>query len=360
MYRFGLIALAFGVATRLPAQTAAWARPHIFAGVEAGHDDQPITYVRPSIAAWTYLTDWTTVGAKVSTTAFRLSDTASRTLTVASATASQSLWNGRVSLDAELGAVARSWGASSDGIANARVVAQIAPGATITGRVEHFAYTYTEQSLTTAVMPTRYTAELALSSRTGWMGQAGFQDARFGSFGFVPTGDNDVTSGYVWALAPVPGVGRETLQLGYSFSAATSTRLMYGLARPVQAVPPSSANFDLSGVYSPYYTPRDQRIHSALASLTLGHGGVTLHANGAFGFYATESAPQITSATVTPRGAAPAVSELERSFNPWNVHATLTSAVSRHASLVAAAELTRTAFYTAQSATLSLDYTIGK
>jgi hypothetical protein len=361
MARFAHLALVgLLAAPSLAAQSAPWAKTHVFSGIELAHDDQPITTFRPTVAVWGFLNDWTSVGARISTAGFRLGDTASRTLTIASATLSQTLLSGRVTLDGELGAVSRSWRTSADGVGNARVTAKPTAWSTVSARVERFIYTSTEASLSSDVAPSRFTADAGISLPSGWMGQAEWQDTRFGPFGFVPAGDNDVTSAFGWVLAPVPGVAPGALQVGYSFAAANSTKLMYGLANPNQRGTPNSPSFDFTGIYNPYYTPRDVRMHSALASLTTTSGRFAFHANGAYGFHATEDAPHIAAAVATPRGAGADVIEVPRSFSPWNLRATVTSAVTRAASLSVGAELMHTAFYSAQSATVSLDYTFGK
>jgi hypothetical protein len=292
---------------------------------------------------------------------FQLSDTASRSLVTYAATLSQTLLQGRVTFDGEFGSMSRSWGDESGVIASGRITAHPTPWSTIIGQAEHFLYTATEASLATTVMPMRYSASGAISMPSGWMGEAALQKTSFESVGFVGSGPNDVTSAFAWVLAPVPGVRPHALQFGYSFAASNSDALMYGLLRTNQTAPPSNPNFDFAGIYSPYYTPRDIRVHSALGAMTVGDPNrSSIHVNGAYGFHATENAPHIVSVTRTPRGFAPTVVEASRRYSPWNLRAALTSMVTRAASLNVTGEVSHTAFYTAQTLSLSLDYTIGK
>jgi hypothetical protein len=66
-------------------------------------------------------------------------------------------------------------GSLEDGVGSVRATVKPATWATLSARAERFAYTSTEASLASSVMPTRLTLDANFSTPSGWSGQAEWQ-----------------------------------------------------------------------------------------------------------------------------------------------------------------------------------------
>jgi hypothetical protein len=126
---------------------------------------------------------------------------------------------------------------------------------------------------------------LHLGDVRGWLGEAAFGHQRFPD-------KNAVQTGYGWLLAPLVYRSAVVVQAGYAFADSNADSTRFVLAQPTQPFPPSDPRFNLAGVYSPYFTPNHQGIHSALAALELRPArNTTFRVDGSDGFHATDNAP---------------------------------------------------------------------
>lgn len=320
------------------------AAPRLSLAVDALHDDQPIDAFTPSLQAVVYADPLTPTSVQASTSYFRLSDTASRTLSAAQLGVSTMLPSAHVRLGGSVGALTRSWGtsrgSSNDWTAVAFAELHATPAVTFAVRGDRAAYVSTVASLSTPVMVERATVDASLSAHNGWMGQAEAQAQRYPDA-------NVVGNAFVWLLAPVVNERDGQFQIGYSASGQDSRELRYVLA----------TQSPLAGRYAPYYTPRQVISHSAIAAARFGRDdGVALRLNGGYAVYASENAPGFVSGTFPSPRTSPLLTEFRRTFSPWNARASLGGPAATRWRWLVSAEAMHTAFYTAQSATLQLDY----
>lgn len=322
--------------------------PWVRIGFEAAHDDQPIDRLTPSVQAGVFLTPLWSLELTGRSDAHRSGDTLSQT--VRSGAASLKGYAPRLRLETELsgGLLHRSFG-TSRGDWTGRLQGRIRlPGhLTIGARAERKPYFHTIASLTLPVSVRELTALVGLDDPSGWLGEAALAKSRF------PDG-NSMTSGYAWLLAPILRRGGNAVSLGYGFSAQDTRESRFVLAGSSQPTPPGGPGFDLSGRYVPYYTPDDVVIHSAIGNMTLRPGrGTTISGHGAWPVSAHEIA-----AAFTNSGPPPTAQEgtFRRSFTPWDVRLSIAQALAPGWSVHASGEHHRTAFYTASTGAIAIEY----
>lgn len=211
-----------------------------------------------------------------------------------------------------------------------------------------WSYEHTSTAADTALLVETARAVLERSDPAGWSGAVGGRLDRF------PDG-NEVTHGWAWVLAPLWSDGRSAVRVGYGFEAndADTTRFV---PRPVgRAGGPGPAVFE--GVYDPYYTPEDVRVHNALAALQAALSPAVLFTlDGAVGFAAREEAPRLSATGGGPAGPPPAVVFEERDYTPWRVRGGLTAELSPAASLRLDGGYREDAFFRTWHTSLRLDW----
>lgn len=210
-----------------------------------------------------------------------------------------------------------------------------------------WSYEFTSTAVDTALLVETARLGLERSDPTGWSGAVGGRLDRF------PDG-NEVAHGWAWVLAPLWSDGRSAVRVGYGFEAsdADSTRF----ARRPAAGPGGPGRGLFEGVYDPYYTPEDVRVHNALAALQAALSpAVLLTVDGAVGVAAREEAPRL-SATGGPTGPPPEVVFEDRDYTPWRVRGGFTAELSPAATLRLDGGYRRDAFFETWHTTVRLDW----
>jgi tetratricopeptide (TPR) repeat protein len=336
---------------RIHADIAVLTAPWLGVTPSYQHDDQPIN--RSSVtteAGWFPLAS-TSVSIHAQGLRFQLGDTATRTAELAELALSHYVAAARMELALSAGAVARSFGASSDVIGSAGVAWRLPIHVKFGVRAQRTAYFETESSLSQSVMTAGGDVYAHLDHPRGWLGEAAYKYQRYPDA-------NSSTGGYAWLLAPLVHSPDLNLRAGYAGSVETSASSRFNLTNPNQPFLPGDSRFDLTGSYQPYYTPIDLQIHSAVAAVEARLGpAVTFNANGSFAFHATETHPVlVVVTTVSPATATVQRLSYARSFNPWDAHASLQFKPGEDLRLVASGYLFRTGFYSASGASAALVY----
>ncbi len=315
------------------------------------HDDQPINGKVVSAEAGWYPVPSTSVSVRGEGMQLDLGDTATRTVSQAELEIRHYAAAARADINASVGGVTRSFGSSSDVIGTAEIAFRLPNHFRIGGRGSRSAYLATEASLSQSVMTNTGTGYLQLDHPSGWLGETAYQLQRFPD-------SNSSTSAYVWILAPVVHSVPLDIRAGYSGAIQNSSESRFSLRHPLQPYLPGDARFDLSGSYQPYYTPIDLQSHSLIGAITARPGPTAVfNFGGSYAFRATESAPVLL-AISTGGPVTTTVQRLSyaRHFNPWNAHASFSVNASNDLGVIARAEMFRTGFYTASSASVGLVY----
>ena len=96
-----------------------------------------------------------------------------------------------------------------------------------------------------------------------WLAKAGYQIQYFKDANFIQTI-------YAWLLAPLISNSSFSLKAGYAFSHANADLNMYQPKSPIPNINnPALLNKEVSGIYDPYFTPNNQIIHAAIASMNI-------------------------------------------------------------------------------------------
>lgn len=127
---------------------------------------------------------------------------------------------------------------------------------------DHVPYFDSKTSIDTNITATKLSAILNWHKRS-WIGQAAFMTSLYDSNVYVYTA-------YGWIMAPIATFSFGQLLMGYSASYSNSNVNSY---IPVNSLNEIVANFtpnqSIAGIYSPYFTPNNQIINSALLSLNM-------------------------------------------------------------------------------------------
>jgi hypothetical protein len=250
------------------------------------------------------------------------------------------------------GLLRRSFDERSDWTARGALGFRFPRGVAFDARYERAPYLNTTASLATTVMTQTIEGTVRWESASEWLGNTTVRRERFDD-------DNSISTAFVWALAPIVRRSTTHVQLGYSFVAQSAEQSRF-IARPDDLVfPPGQPPITVRGFYSPYFTPRNLRIHSALARVRLVPTPTwSLTGNSALGFHAGDDAPVLFT---TPGSRAPDVdlrrTFYRRHFTPWRLQAVLDGALTKSIRMAITAEHDKGAFYASTSVGVQLTYT---
>ena len=209
-------------------------------------------------------------------------------------------------------------GSAEEFVGRAGLTLRPGGGVAFGGGVERDLYTHTIASLTERVMVTVPHVEATLD-RAGWLGEAG------GRLDVYPD-DNQMTTLYLWLLAPLLRSSNTLLQAGYAGSWQDAER----------------SRFAAGGQYRPYFTPEQEQQHGVAASLVIwSAAGARLQVNGSYGVHARRDVPSVLAGP----GPRDPISFTTQSFHPYDVRLAGTLPVANRWTIGAAAQRMRTAFY---------------
>ena len=325
--------------------SSAW----IGAGGTGWRDDQPVDRVGFDVEGGWFATPLTPLSVRVGTMQFS-HDGASESVSRAEATISTFLAGPRMDVSLGAGTINRTFGEPSDWTARVSLGFRLPRSLVLEGRFERAPYISTAGSLTTAVMTETIDGTLRWRASSGWMADA---TARRESF----EDDNAITTGFVWLLAPLLRRQTGQLHLGYSFSAQAAQHSRFVPDPEYLEFPPGQAPSTVRGVYMPYYTPRDLRVHSALVAATVRPTARwSVSTNGTFGVSTRDDAPVLI---VVPRppNADIVRTYYAREFTPWNVRGAIEGAASESIRLAFTAEHGKAAYYSFTTIGARLTYT---
>jgi len=132
----------------------------------------------------------------------------------------------------------------------------------ISGGIDRRPYVFTLASLNNNLMPTSYNAGLGRQSER-WTGNVSFQHTQFEDDNYVRVG----TATLIFSIVKSKAIN---FNLGYGFMMADSKENRFRLADPFHAyVHDTDIGTQFPGIFDPYFTPQNQRVHSAIADLSI-------------------------------------------------------------------------------------------
>jgi tetratricopeptide (TPR) repeat protein len=314
------------------------------------HDTQPLDqFVMATEAGW-FVTPLTQLSLGVSNGRPHSGDSISISQSRAEARLQQHIPAAHLDLVAAAGALQRSAGDVQTWTGAAAATVHLPRHVALRVAAEREPYLYTLASLGTLVMTRTARATLTWNSPRGWLAEATAERQAFDD-------DNAVRTAYAWLLAPLVHHDNTTLQVGASAVVQDADASRWTLARPVQAVPASSAAFRLDGLYAPYFTPLNLSTQSVLmAGRVRLSPTVTVRADGAYGVHATDDAPVIVRTTGNTGAGQLSTVTYRRSYHPFSARAAFDIAAGSSLTLTASADVQRTVLYTTSGMRLEARY----
>lgn len=323
---------------------ATWVR----AGVSGWDDDQPLQRATVSVEGGWFANPLTPVTLRARSARFD-ADPSAETVSTAEADLSTYLPGMRLELGARGGVVQRSFGEGTDWTGRATLGIRARDNGLLQLGVEREPYLNTTGSLATPIMTTSVVGT-ARWQPSGWMIEGVARRERYPD-------DNDITTGYVWALAPIVRRGRGSMHAGYSFAAQSATTGRFIPPRDASlSFPPGQAPATVPGRYDPYYTPRNLRVHLALASVRLApNDRWTLTSDLSYAIHARDDAPVLV-VVPDPPDLDIVRAYFDREFTPWNVRGGIDVGVTDAARLALTVEHGQRAYYRFTTVGLSGTY----
>jgi len=325
--------------------SAAWVR----VGGSGWHDDQPMNRATVEAEAGWFGSPITPFSVRVGSMHFS-HDGVSENVSRAEATIATFLPGPRLDVSLAGGVLTRTFGEPSDWTGRGSLGFRFPGHVVLEGSFERAPYLNTTASLGTTVMMQTLDATLRWRSPSGWMGDA---TARRDAF----EDDNAVATGYVWVLAPVLRRSGGQLQVGYSFAAQGAEHNRFVPRDEDLDFPPGQAPATVPGVYDPYHTPRNLRVHSALMGVTVRPGARwSLTANASYGVHARDDAPVLSIVASTPNVEVVRTYYV-RDFTPWNLRGALEGSATESVRVALTAEHGTGPYYAFTTAGLRVTYT---
>jgi Tfp pilus assembly protein PilF len=323
---------------------ATWVR----AGVTWWDDDQPLQRATVTIDGGWFASPLTPIALRARTARFDADPTA-ETVSTVEAEVSTYVPGMRVELAAMGGVLQRTFGEATDWMGRATLGIRTPGNGRLQLGVEREPYLNTLGSLATPIMTTSVVGTARWQPR-GWMIEGVARRERYPD-------DNDVTTGYVWALAPIVRRGRGSLHAGYSFAAQSATTGRFIPARDANlSFPPGQQPATVPGRYDPYYTPRNLRAHSALASVRVApNERWTLTSDLSYAIHARDEAPVLV-VIPDPPDVDIVRAYVDREFTPWTVRGGIDVGVTDAARMALTLEHGRRAYYRFTTVGLSGTY----
>ena len=210
--------------------------------------------------------------------------------------------------------------------------------------VDRKPYFYTISSLQQNVTENTYSIALVLNKPGSWMGWAGYSQQQFM--------DNNAVQSYgAWLLSPPLKLSELSFYVGYAVN-YTNANTDYFTATSTVSQVLLTNNFN--GIYTPYFTPKNQLETSILASLIFKPDpAVKISVNSRVGVYTTADKPYFYLSQTT--------GNIQKGFYsqkyiPVEINARLNYDLSKKTSLEAGYTYMKTFFYNSNIARLGLNF----
>ena len=324
--------------------TATWLR----VGAGGWDDDQPLQRFAASVEGGWFANPLTPITLRTQATQFA-TDGVGESVALVDGSIGTYLPKAHIEFSLGAGLVQRTFGDATDWTGRAALGLRLHATTLLQVSAQRVPYVNTTASLSTPIM-TESVDGLLRWRRQGWTAEAVARKE-------VYPDDNDITTGYVWILAPLVRRSRSALQAGYSFTAQSAANNHFVPRDESLVFPPGQPPSTVPGEYDPYYTPRNLRVHAALASARLApNERWTLTADATIPLSARDDAP-VLSVVSSPPYVEIVRTYYDRHFTPWNLRGGIDLAVTEAVHLALSVERGERAYYEFTSLNLSGTYT---
>ncbi len=214
-------------------------------------------------------------------------------------------------------------------------------------------YYYSLPSTTHFVLQDNVGVALSISDIEKFSGNIQFQNQKFND-------DNVIAATSLWLLSPAIGTKTINAKFGYSYEAMDSESDNFTAIKSIaQIVEDFGTTTTVDGVYMSYFTPQNQKIHSALLNIELNLSPkLVVNLRGSYGFNAKWDNPYLFLNEDSSNQLFIDKGFYSDNFNPANYKADLNYELNRKISVGMKYEYFKTAFYTANTFMLNLNYKI--
>ena len=261
--------------------------PWINLGASYVSDNQPLQSISPIVESGIYLDALSTLRFKFQGPIFKQKKGKITNALWLQAGNAFYFWKAGLKINVDAGVLKYSYKNTTTWTANLELEKTFARHLILWAQVERKPYFATGSSVDTMINENHYAAAIGWNNTNSWNGQIALHIDHF------LADKNTLHALSVWMFAPPLNASVFTFRLGYgySFSSAKENRFV-----PEEPDADVIANYDstqdIKGIYDPYFTPDDQRIHSFLVAIGIRPvNGFDIGISGNLGFYATAEIP---------------------------------------------------------------------
>lgn len=210
-------------------------------------------------------------------------------------------------------------------------------------------YQYTLASIEDPLMQNLYAVGLSLNDPENIIGRVAYERQVF-------PGDNSIHTGYVYLLKSIINNQVFRFDLGYSFNYSHSDENTFQ-AVETSFLQPGMSFAQISGVYDPYFSPNNQMVNAALASVKIVPvKAVEIKVRSGYGFYAKADNPVIFTSREPGNRLTTEKFYYEQSYTPVEMFGEVKTNVAKGLYLSANYQYSKLFFYEYGQLGFSLDY----
>jgi len=152
---------------------------------------------------------------------------------------------------------------------------------------EHKPYLNTKANMTHPMKVLNYDVSLNWSGESGWMGRLGHNIKDF------YTESNRVYSSSLWVTSSPIRIGKTETRFGYAYSHSDSDEDRFIPEKTIEEIIEEQDFYSqVTGIYKPYFTPKDQSVNSIILLLKYKHAQkFEFGVKSVYGFFATTQNP---------------------------------------------------------------------
>ena len=175
------------------------------------------------------------------------------------------------------------------------------------------------------------------------------------NFQFFEDQNNIQTFG-IWGLSKPIFKALFKLQLGYGFSYSDSKTILYVPSKPIVANTTDGYSI-VEGEYSPYFTPDDLLINSAIIVMGIKVAKkIEITVKGNYGFYAQAKIPQLSSISEQLNNSNITLASYKSKFNPFDLEMSINYNLNNKFTISAKSSYFDTYYYNSLNTVVSLNY----
>jgi hypothetical protein len=220
-----------------------------------------------------------------------------------------------------------------------------------TASVSRNQYLYTLSSLQQTIIYENYSVALIYDEPGSWNGNAGFTHQNFAD-------NNYIQSAYAWLLLPAIEFSIFKFKFGYAYNFSNSKENRF---KPVKSLNELTAEFNTTsnivGEYNPYFTPRNQNIHSVLGTISFNPVEMfSLTVNLNAGVFSRADTPYLYLDKITNEEIVIRTGYVSKKYIPLEIVGQININFSQNVFLELKYAYSRTIFYNSNSAQLGINY----